>query len=761
MGWNFIRQAARFNKVLAVTRKNNREDIVRYMQEHPDGCYANIHFMYFDLPYWARFWKKGSRGALLYFYLWQLFLPRYIRNSGCEFDIAHNLNFHNDWTPSRLWTLGKPFVWGPVGHHPVIPHEFVIGPYGTFCYFRDRLRWFAKKLIWNFDPLLHATVRNADAVITMNNSVEKVLDLRHKKLFVIPSVGTERTRRYDAPVHEQFHVLAVGRFVPLKGFDVAIKSFAKFYHGLEDEDKKKTRLTLIGKGSLKSLLEKTAVSENVKEAVEFTDWTSRKALESYYRRSSVFLFPSHEGAGMVVAEALSYGLPVICFDNCGPGELITPGCGISIPYENYNCAISSFSKSLKKLFTDKVLLSELSAGAINRFESRFEWNVKGEQLQQVYHSVYSQASEKKPKNKILCIHLLNDYSGSPLVFAEAIKGLKAAGHEVELFTCGHSTGFLTGITEKHHTFWYRFYQNRYARLAAFTLSQLLLFFRILKYAGQQVDIYVNTLLPCGAALAGKMTGKKVIYHLHETSINPPLFKRTLKMVAEATANTAIYVSHFLMKTEPLRGVQRSVIHNALPDEFVDKASGYRLHKANRDRPFYVLMLCSLKTYKGVSEFVDLAERMTHIKFDLVLNTAQEQINKYFTGRQLPPNLTIYPATDNVHPFYERASLVLNLSHPDQWIETFGMTILEAMCYGIPVIAPPVGGVTELVQPNINGYLKDVRNQHDLQNTIHQIYADPQLCKRLGEQAVLTAEKFRMRSMQEKVCEIIERPVGKN
>ena len=46
-----------------------------------------------------------------------------------------------------------------------------------------------------------------------------------------------------------------------------------------------------------------------------------------FQNGVAFLFPSHEGAGMVVTEALSFGLPVICLDNAGPGELIDSSSG--------------------------------------------------------------------------------------------------------------------------------------------------------------------------------------------------------------------------------------------------------------------------------------------------------------------------------------------------------------------------------------------------------------------------------------------------
>ncbi|MBL0191812.1 MAG: hypothetical protein IPQ18_10845 [Saprospiraceae bacterium] len=58
MGWNFILQIAKFNRVIAITRENNQEQIEKYILENPDPSYQNIRFLYFDLPFWMRFWKR-------------------------------------------------------------------------------------------------------------------------------------------------------------------------------------------------------------------------------------------------------------------------------------------------------------------------------------------------------------------------------------------------------------------------------------------------------------------------------------------------------------------------------------------------------------------------------------------------------------------------------------------------------------------------------------------------------------------------------
>ncbi|NNC96173.1 MAG: glycosyltransferase family 4 protein [Chitinophagales bacterium] len=392
MGWNYVSQIARHNKVIAVTRKNNREGIEKYMEENPLEYYENISFLYFDLPAYLRFWKKGSRGAMLYFYLWQMCMPIFIKMQSIEFDITHNLNFHNDWTPSFLWILGKPMIWGPVGHHPKIPRQFLLPVYGWKAYLKDRATWILKKMFWNIDPFVKLTKSKASFIWCMNSSVKNVLEIKKEKMWVIPSVASEDIN-YTPGAGKGFNVLSVGRFVPLKGFDVTIRSFAKFYDQLDDAGKKESRLTLVGKGPEKDRLVGICNELGISHAVTFIDWIERSKLDEIYRDASIFLFPSHEGAGMVVPEAMSYGLPVLCFDNVGPGEFVNEHSGVKTPYLAYNKSVEMFADCLKRLHSDRFWLYRLSVGARDRYVRVFEWNTRGELLKQIYQEIPDQQME--------------------------------------------------------------------------------------------------------------------------------------------------------------------------------------------------------------------------------------------------------------------------------------------------------------------------------------------------------------------------------
>lgn len=382
--WNIATQIAKHCKVIAITRENNQEHIDKWLRENDLEGKENLQFAYFDLPYWMRFWKKGGRGALLYFYMWQVGIVNFIKRQKLNFDIVHNLNFHSDWTPTFLWRLKKPLVWGPVGHHHKIPKEYLTKFYGQKPFIMDRVKWFTKLFFWNIDPFLKVAKWKSKAVLPINTSVVKMMNLSKDKTFIIPAVGSEPVNQSFQKNENEFNVLSIGRFVPLKGFDITVQAFIKFYQQLSETEQENVKLRLVGKGSHENILRKLIKKHKVEDGIEIISWVERSALKTIYEQAHLFFFPSHEGAGMVVPEAFSYRVPVLCFDNYGPGEFVTPESGIAIPYSTYDNSISEFADALMKLYKNRNRLKVLEKGAFNRYNSHFDWSVKGKQIADIY-----------------------------------------------------------------------------------------------------------------------------------------------------------------------------------------------------------------------------------------------------------------------------------------------------------------------------------------------------------------------------------------
>lgn len=309
---------------------------------------------------------------------------------------------------------------------------------------------------------------------------------------------------------------------------------------------------------------------------------------------------------------------------------------------------------------------------------------------------------------IVCFHLFNDYSGSPKVLAMVLKGLLQKGCRVDLATSrrGGALDVLEGMPNvKIHRYSYTFSDNAVLTMARYAWIQILTFFMALRWLfAKDVVFYINTILPVGAALAGRLMGKRVVYHYHENAFAKGAFYKILAAVMQRIAHEIICVSayqaSFLKRKEHV-----TVVPNALPSDFVAKLKPDATSAFKRKT---VLMLSSLKEYKGTKQFIELAERMPQYKFVLVINDTQENIDKYLKANGITPpyrfingyytvgNLFIYARQKDVTTFYNNASIVVNLTDPRQAIETFGLTPLEAMSDGLPVIVPTVGGIAELV-----------------------------------------------------------------
>jgi glycosyltransferase involved in cell wall biosynthesis len=353
--------------------------------------------------------------------------------------------------------------------------------------------------------------------------------------------------------------------------------------------------------------------------------------------------------------------------------------------------------------------------------------------------------------RVIAVHLLNDYSGSPKVLMQLLKGWGKNNIETHLYTCGSREGFLSNIPKvNNHFYWYQFAKNPFIRLAFLVSSQFILAFKLLFFLKKSDVLYINTVLPFGAGIMGKIIGCKVIYHIHETSMKPLILKHFLFAIVNWSATKVVYVSNFLTQQEPLEKPKK-ILYNVLENDFVIKASQTKNHsKTNK----IVLMICSLKAYKGVNEFLILAQKNIQFTFKLVVNASQTDIDTYFKTDIIPSNLIIYPTQKDTHQFYKEASILLNLSDVNLWVETFGLTILEAMAYGLPAIVPPIGGVVELVDQDKNGYLIDSKNVNLISDKLNQLLNNNDLYQLMSKNAFEKSQSFNESYFEKESLKII-------
>ncbi len=354
--------------------------------------------------------------------------------------------------------------------------------------------------------------------------------------------------------------------------------------------------------------------------------------------------------------------------------------------------------------------------------------------------------------KIVFFHMLNDRSGSPNVLSMIIKGLIKKGYAVDLYCSPSENGFLSNIHGAEYKYVnYRFSSNKLFTLLLFIYAQARYFLAILKYRKEKdTQIYINTILPFGAALGSAFFKKKIIYHIHENPVTVNLIQSFSLYISKKTSDKNIFVSKYLYDSFDLPSNKKYLVYNALSPDFTEKIENNEGKKLNDT----ILMVCSLRVYKGVLIFWELAKKLPNYTFTLVLNASDQEISLFFNNSERPSNLQIFSAQSNLHPFYQQASLVLNLSIPNQWVETFGLTALEAMSYGIPVIVPPVGGIAEIIDDGYQGYKVDSRDIDLLINKITDILSNNTLFKKMSEEAKKRALTFSHENMVNDIERII-------
>lgn len=393
IGWNWARQIAQHHDLWLITRENNVAAIeTRARQEGLQG----LTVIGFDLPRWTRFWKRKRRGAVAYFYLWQSGLTRLARRLDREhdFDLVHHLTFASSWIPSGLSMVGKPFVWGPVGQHPRVPDRF-LPKYDLKQRLAEPAKAFVRRCLMNLDPFLKHTFRKADLILSLGNEFDRhVPPTVQAKVKRFLACGTE-TPNIPAQRFERqgpLQVLFAGRLIHLKGIYLAIDAFLRLAEKAPD-----ATLDILGDGPLRSRLEERVWELNMQDRIKLLGNRPHPETLERMHAADVFLFPSFEGAGMVVPEAMCAGMPVVCLDFGGPAEMTGDTRGICVPLEgDARKTARALGDALIDLESDEPKRRRLAESAFGWASSQTTWESKGERLAGLYAEAMDRHAGRTP-----------------------------------------------------------------------------------------------------------------------------------------------------------------------------------------------------------------------------------------------------------------------------------------------------------------------------------------------------------------------------
>ncbi len=232
--------------------------------------------------------------------------------------------------------------------------------------------------------------RFANAIICISESIAAEIEKRyHKKTAVIPNgvqvpapCATDGIlKKYG--LERGKYVLAVGRFVPEKGFHDLINSFSVLASLNTDSENRGWKLVIAGdadhEGSYSRDLKKKAA--RYKDII-LTGFITGTPLEELYTHAGLFVLPSYyEGLPIVLLEAMSYGLSCIASDipphrEVGLGQERLFACG----------SVKELSKKIRYYMNTRMSDTEKKS-QITMIKEKYNWEKIARQTFSVYRDV--------------------------------------------------------------------------------------------------------------------------------------------------------------------------------------------------------------------------------------------------------------------------------------------------------------------------------------------------------------------------------------
>ncbi len=376
VGWHWVLEMSRQFELWVLTRESNRQSIEPWIALHPE--YAGIHFLYFDLPKWARFWKKGLRGVRTYYNIWTALTDRIVRHTMQDNDIRifHHLTYGNALWPVSDYGSRQTFIWGPIGGLETIPEDYSRF-YDRKSRLIEKIRRLAVKRASRSRSLRKRAERASLILCKTEATMDRLPEKARRNAVLFTDVATENTApAVPLPSHEQETIkcIAVGRLDAWRGFDIAIEALALARNKGAD-----MTLTIVGKGMDLERLKNLVKEKDVAEAVTFTGKVSGEEYRKLMAEADIVLNPSlKEGAVTVSFDAMAMGRPLVALDTGGYTRYFKPEYSIVIPRGDREITILKFADGMLQL-SDAELRQRMASEAVKAAEG-FTWQKHGHEI---------------------------------------------------------------------------------------------------------------------------------------------------------------------------------------------------------------------------------------------------------------------------------------------------------------------------------------------------------------------------------------------
>lgn len=238
-------------------------------------------------------------------------------------------------------------------------------------------------LIKNGLPIheINLALKNANSIVTVSPSLsDKIFSLGYSKPVVIPNMIDDSMFKVVKKERRKKVFLTVAGLINQKGIDLLLAAIK-----IWDPSPNDIKFVIIGDGPMRSIYKNLSNSLGLNNLIHWKGAVERKKIPYFFNNCDAFILPSrHESFGVVCAEAIASGKPIIVTKCGGPEYIVNKTNGILVDAND----IAQLSLAIKNMFLN---IGEYDSYEIRQdFERRFSPNIICLKIFEVYNQVIDQ-----------------------------------------------------------------------------------------------------------------------------------------------------------------------------------------------------------------------------------------------------------------------------------------------------------------------------------------------------------------------------------
>jgi glycosyltransferase involved in cell wall biosynthesis len=358
-GWNWAYGLARAgHNVWVLTTTFGKSNIERLLVSAPMPSLKVVYVEQPDLPRWL-----GRFRGLIQCLIWQrraLVVARRL-DVGVDFDVVHHVTWGSLHAGSKLWKLGKLFVFGPVGGGQVAPPGF--GRYFRGGRVMEHVRSIVVRYFTGVLFAARSTVSHSDVVLVTNEETRQWAErLGARRVEFMLDSATAKSEIAKVPGRrgsEILRLLWVGRLLSRKGVLLALEALAQV------DRKVGLTCTIIGDGPQGRYLPGWIKQLELSDRAVWMGQVAWSEALAAYNEHDVFLFTSlRDSVGSQLIEAMARGNAIITLDHHGAHAAVPPTVGIKVPVTSPNETVAQLARAIERLAAEPETIAAMRQKAL-------------------------------------------------------------------------------------------------------------------------------------------------------------------------------------------------------------------------------------------------------------------------------------------------------------------------------------------------------------------------------------------------------------